>query len=195
MSFFDQIYQSVFKKEKAGNEIISFEPIKRNDKYRNDYFSWVRSDHPQAFLSKVAHSYQLKLKDQIGDPDVHLLNSSQSNGFAISYNERINQTEFQFFFDWLGERVDAMGYKRANSSSTITRKGETIEALEKHYLKPRQTGKDELFDQQYGNILIEYIKVDDRPSYIKFVANTYSDRSYKEAASFESLADFIFTFG
>ncbi|MFT4834933.1 MAG: hypothetical protein ACI83W_001956 [Marinoscillum sp.] len=194
MTFFDEIFDKLFI-SKPKNEVLSSEILKRPEEYQSQYQHWVQSDKPMAFLERVANSYQLKQNDQIGDPDVHLFSSSQSNGFAISYNDGLNQQEFQFFFDWLAERVAAMGYKKANSDCTVSIKNDRLEKLEKHYMKPIQSGDGPPFDQFFGNILIEYILIDDRPSYLKFVANTYSDRSYKEAINFDELVRFLFTFG
>ncbi len=195
MTVFDQIYDSLFPKGMQKNKILTFESLKRSDAYRHGYLDWVQSDEPINFLRKVADSYYLKLKNRIGEPDVHIFNSSQSNGFAISFNSRLDRQHFQFFFDWLAERVEVLGYKRSNGDLTITDKGDFIESVEKHYLKPRQTESGKLFDQGYGNILIEYILVNDQPSYLKFVANTYSDRSYNDPVSFDILAEYLFEFG
>lgn len=194
MTFFDQIFEKLFT-GKPKNELISFERLDRSSDYLAQYQHWVQSDRPMEFLARVADSYHLKQNDQVGNPDVHLFTSSQSNGFAISYNDRLNQNEFQFFFDWLAERVAAMDYKKSNSDSTVSIKNDRLEQVEKHYMKPIQTGDGPPYDQFFGNILIEYILIDDRPSYLKFVANTYSDRSYNKAISFDELVRFLFTFG
>ncbi|MFY0605984.1 MAG: hypothetical protein JXR10_04660 [Cyclobacteriaceae bacterium] len=195
MTFFDQIYEGLFPKGKKEHKILTFEILKRSDAYRHDYLDWVQSDAPQIFLKRVSDSYYLKLENKIGDPDVHIFNSSQSNGFAISFNERLDRQQFQFFFDWIAERVEIMGYKRSNSDLTITDKGDFVEAVEKHYLKPKQKSSGVVSEQGYGNILIELISVNDVPSYLKFVANTYSDRSYKKPVNFDVLAEYLFEFG
>jgi hypothetical protein len=71
-------------------------------------------------------------------------------------------------------------------------KGEEVETKEMHYLKPKR-GFVEPIDQRYGNVQIEYTKLNDIPTRIKLIANTYPDRKYKEAESFESLTEYLFS--
>lgn len=192
MDFFDQIYKKLFPGNPK-NEVLVYEPIQRKADYLEDYNRWKKSFRRIDTIQQVAQSYALKEKGFVGEPDVHLLNTQRSNGFAISFNERLDQSEFQYLFDWLAEKVEALSYKRSNSDITITSKKDLVETIEKHYLKPVQSGEaSDPLEQQYGNVLIEHISVNDRPSYIKLVANNYSDRNYKEADQFEHLARYLF---
>ncbi|MFH6985965.1 hypothetical protein [Marinoscillum luteum] len=192
MTFFDQVYQKLFSKPETSNEVLVYEPISRNEHYSESYAFWLHSVNHKKLIRQVAESYLLKQNNLVGEPDVHLLSTSLSNGFAISFNEEIDKKEFQFFFDWLGEKVEALPYKRSNSDVTITDKGNVIESKEKHYFKPIQQSQEAPLDQQFGNILIEHISIDNRPSFIKLVANTYNDRMYKNPDSFEVLAKYLF---
>jgi hypothetical protein len=42
-------------------------------------------------------------------------------------------------------------------------------------------------EQKFGNIHVEFLTINDKPDYIKLMANVYSDRNYREAESFENL--------
>ncbi|MFT6053161.1 MAG: hypothetical protein ACJAS3_000119 [Roseivirga sp.] len=48
-------------------------------------------------------------------------------------------------------------------------------------------------NQLYGNILIEYVMIVRKPSYIKLMANIYQDRMYSEALAFDELIEKLFT--
>ena len=193
MAFFDQIVNQLFPQKSNKNEILLHEPIKRSKSYLDDYTMWTKSFKRFDILNAVYNSYELKKQGVIGDPDVHLLETNRSNGFAISYNERMNKEEFVFLFDWFGERTKELNYKRANSDVTVTAKNGIIETLSRYYFKPGVNfaqPKDRI-NQQYGNILIEHITVDDHPTYIRFIVNNYNDRQYNEADDFEKLAEFL----
>ncbi|MEQ9303603.1 MAG: hypothetical protein RJQ14_06760 [Marinoscillum sp.] len=91
-------------------------------------------------------------------------------------------------------KVLELDYKKTNSDTTITDKGNIVETVSKHYLKPlnKPATDGESIDQKYGNVLIELISTNDQPSYLKFVANTYNDHKYHDAWEFEKLAEFLF---
>lgn len=74
----------------------------------------------------------------------------------------------------------------------MAERGDLVETKEMHYLKP----KNDLTtprDQKFGNVQIEYTRVNDEPTNIKLIANTYSDRAYQEPKDFEQLAQHIFS--
>lgn len=192
MTFFDQVYQSLFPKTSTKNEVILYEPINRSASYEEDYTNWKNSYKRVDLVQKVYASYRQKQEGMIGDPDVHLLESSRSNGFAIVYSSDINRKDFQFLFDWLGEKVLALGYKKSNSDITITSKNNQLESVEKYYFKPKPSWQKEgPVEQHFGNVLIEHLCIDVHPSYIKLIANTYNDAMYKKAYDFEDLAEFL----
>ncbi|MEQ8535197.1 MAG: hypothetical protein RIB86_25295, partial [Imperialibacter sp.] len=101
--------------------------------------------------------------------------------------------EFQFLFDYLAEISKTLGYRQVNSDVTITEKNDTIETREKHYLKPPIGTADQLSKQLFGNILVEYIMIDDQPSYIKLLANIYFDRQYEPAEDHRELISHLFS--
>lgn len=191
MSFFDQVYQTLFPKKDQTNKVLLHELIHRSDSYTANYRKWNGSSNQADFLKDLRTAYYLKSKGIEGKPSVHLLKSQYSNGFAISYTDELDQNEFQYLFDWLAVTIENAGYRKSNSDVTIMDKGNFIETREKHYLKP-PTGKSIPLEQRYGNILIEHISVDDKPSFLKLVANIYNDRSYSKAESFEGLAEYLF---
>ncbi|XOV91443.1 MAG: hypothetical protein ACFHWX_14640 [Bacteroidota bacterium] len=191
MSYFDQVYQQLFDKKSEKSEVLIYEVIERNKRYKADYLHWVKSDDFKKLSLDIFSSLELK-KDAIDKtPMVHLLNSRNANGFAISYHKEIRKTDFQYFFDWLSDRTQTLDYQLKNSDVTVTKKNEIVETREKHYLKPR-VKNEEVLDQQYGNILIEHILINDVPSYIKYTANSYSDRKYQEVQNFDKLAEYLF---
>ena len=116
---------------------------------------------------------------------IHLLNSKYAKGIAISQIADIDKRSLQYLLDLLAERVVNLGYKMANSDEIIRDQGSYMESIEKRYLKP--ISNTEIADQKYGNILLEYICIDNKPSHLKLTANVYSDHKFGEPKEFDSL--------
>ncbi len=191
MTFFDDLYQKLFPAKKQSPKLVH-EVINRSDQYLIDYAAWFGSDRMRAQLQAIISGYEAKLLKNTSFYDVHLLHSSYANGFALSYNQDIGKKDFQFLFDYFSERIQELPYKIANSDVMISEKADFIETKEKHYLKPKINTVEPPIDQQFGNILIEHILVDDKPSYLKLVASVYSDSLYQKPLTFEDLFKHIF---
>lgn len=190
MTFFDQVYSKLFPTRKPTGKSLVHEPIVRNQSYLKAYNFWKHSIPRKDLVSAIGNSYRLKEQGYVGQPDVHLLDTRYSNGFAISYDDTLDKKELQFLFDWFAEKIEQLGYKRSASDILIAEKENYVESKEKHYLKPI-TNNETPVEQKYGNIHIEYILIDDRPSYLKLVANVYSDRMYQTPQKFENLAEYL----
>lgn len=184
MAFFDQVYDRLFPQKPKG--IILHEVISRSAEYQARFESWKKSYKSSDLLKEVSTGYASKLVGIECEPNVHILKDKYSSGFAVSYNERIGKEYFQFMFDFLAERGKSQGYKVANSDWIVTEREEYTETVEKHYLKP-ETGTEVPVDQQYGNILVEHILIDDQPSFIRLIVNGYSDRHYLPPRPFNDL--------
>lgn len=189
MSFFDQIYARLFIREKGSSTpVIVDNVLKRSDSYKIKYDNWKCSDQFELLVKDARQSYQ-SAKVGVGRiPQILLHQSKNSNGFAIAYDEEYEKSSFQFLFDYLADQVKKLDYRLVMSKQTIKEKGKDVERKEMHYLKPKY-GFTEPIDQKYGNIQIEYIEYNNKPARIRFIANSYPDRKYNEAKSFDSLAD------
>lgn len=189
MAFFDQIYDRLFAPKPKG--VILHEVINRSTDYKTRFESWKKSYKSTDLLKEVAVSYAAKLAGMSKKPEVHILNDKLSNGFAVTYTDQIGKEAFQFLFDYLAQKTATLGYRLTNSDYLITDKGHFTETKEKHYLKPT-ISTESVIDQQFGNILIEHVLVDDQPSYIRLAAHGYSDRSYQPPLPFHELMNHLF---
>ena len=194
MNFFDNLYQKFFASKATPGFKLHNEVIKRHAKYLYHYQEWKDSDRPGHIISDYSKSYYLKHSGIESEPGVHVFNSPAANGFAFTYHPSLGKDEFQYLFDLLADKVKLLGYRMVNSDVYVAEKADFIETREKHYLKPPLSAFDKTTDQYYGNILVEYIKVNDEPSYIKLLANTYSDRLYMEPRPYNELIEHLFGF-
>lgn len=190
MSYFDDVYKRLFSSR--ASTVFVDEVIKRSQSFLKRFDSWKTSELCEEYLNEIWQSYFWKKNGIDKNPQVLLLETSRSNGLAISYQPNANKNHFHYLFDYLADRVKRLDYKLVTSKLTIKERGDFVETKELHYLKPKSDFMTPR-DQKFGNVQIEYTRVNDEPTRIKLVANTYSDRSYKEPKSFEQLAQFIFS--
>ncbi|MEO9870061.1 hypothetical protein [Ekhidna sp.] len=193
MSYFDYIYQRLFGKSSATpTKVFVNELIQRSQSFLDRFQAWKTSEYCEEFLNDVWQSYFWSKKGVDKDPQVILLESTYSNGFAINYESKYDKNNFHYLFDYLADRVKKLDYRLVLSRHTMQEKGDVVESKELHYLKPK-LGFVEPIDQKFGNVQIEYIEENDKPTRIKLIANSYPDRKYQDAANFEDLAQYIFS--
>lgn len=192
MSFFDNVVGKLFGKQSPKTAFIH-EVMSRSDKETAVYEDWKRTENFENLISDVERGYYLKKQGIASSMEIHLLESKYSNGFAITFNDEFTEENFQHVFDYLKERGLEQGYKLAQADRRILDKDTYEETIEKWYLKPN--GDDlgtGIADQKFGNILIEKVAIDRKPSYLKLMANVYQDRLYTEAKPFSELIELIF---
>lgn len=189
MTFFNDMVDKLFPRKDSSNQVVHNEVINRTESYQQQYANWLKQDAERVY-GEVLKGYEEKRNDQENSKvRVHLLQSKYSNGIAISYDElHFSKQEFSFLFDSLGHKAESLpDYRKVNADYLIREKNNQMETREKYYLKPQVSADDEIADQQFGNILIDHILINDKPSYIKLVANIYSDSKYSKAKDFEEL--------
>lgn len=192
MSFLDKILEQLFPKRLPAHLPVIEEALVRNEVYRNKIFLWQNSGAHRKLAYRVWEAWQLKKEKQTSDLQVHLLKIDGSNGIALSYHPQIGAEEFQFFFDHLKEQALQIGYRLYTSDRRIFIRPNYSETIEKHYLKPPADlrivdGQVQRCDQRYGNIIIEYIQIDDKPSFIRLMAHYYEDQLYLKPMPFDEL--------
>lgn len=192
MSYFDYVYKRLFGSRGPKTYVLVNEVLKRSQSFLKSFNSWKASEMCEEYLNEIWQSYFWSKKGVDKDPQVLILESSRSNGLAISYEPQYNKNHFHYLFDYLADRVKKLDYRLVVSKLTMREKGDHVETREMHYLKPKNDFTTPR-DQKYGNVQIEYVSVDDHPARIELIANTYSDRAYKEPESFEELAKHIFS--
>jgi hypothetical protein len=193
MGFFEDIVGKIFGKQEQRQPLVH-EVLERSEKELASYERWLMSDSSKELISDFDRAYSLKMKQVESSLAVHLLQSKYANGFALSYNEQIGAENFQHFFDYLKNIVEPQGYRVAQADRKLKVKGEAEEEIEKWYLKPLADDLSaQLIDQRFGNILIEKVSINRKPSYIKLMANIYQDRLYTKAKPFEELYQQLIT--
>lgn len=188
MSYFDYVYKKLFG---ARTSVLVNEVIKRSQSFLLHFNAWKASEFCEEYLNEIWQSYFWSKKGVDKDPQVMILESGQSNGFAISYEPTLNKNHFHYLFDYLADQLKKLDYRLVISKFIMKDRGEYIETREMRYLKPNNDLAVSL-GHKYGNVQIEYMRINDYPTYIKFIANPPFRCDGNEYGNFEELAQYIF---
>jgi hypothetical protein len=169
---------------------VRHELIKRSPTELNDYESWKRTNGPQktlAYISKNYHTWLNTPCEQCQHIDFLCLPSSRGFVLHLMDTEQ-NGNEVTHLFDFLKEKVIALGYRSYVSDVRFFKRKRWTERNERHYLKPPpsflQNGQN---PQRFGNISIELRFRDNDPLHLKFCASSYQDHRFSSAEDFGTL--------
>ncbi len=193
MTFFDEVFSKLFGKKESAIAPVIHEPLTRTATQSEKYADWVAAGAHLGVIDDISNAYHKKKLGIVSPIEVHLLSTRYSNGFALSYDESIPGDAFRNLFDYFKEQTLTLGYKLAQADRRIRDKGDYEETIEKWYLKPDivHSGK-EFEDQRYGNVLMEHVAVDRKPSYVKVMVNVYQGRPYAQALPFDDYLEELF---
>ena len=168
--------------------------IERSEEERADFARWKETLVSKRMLNWLADQYAIyRVLPHDIDEALDFLDTPSSKGFVIHFHKtQYSRRECAHLLDLLKERVRAVNYMPQLSDTRTFSRGEWVETVERHYLKPRPKFEGEApFSQGFGNVLIELVLRNDAPYHLKFSATAYNDRLYKEADDFQELMQVI----
>jgi hypothetical protein len=192
-NFFDDLLKKVFSpSEKSPMKVKENFVLKEADLV--DLDSWINSEEAERFFALVYKNFHFKRTQINGHPQVHIFESPYANGFAVTYEEPFDLKSFSRLFLAFSRRVLALGYEQVSLDRKFEEINDQVKVTEKFYFKPplQLPAEGELISQLYGNVALEKVSVNNKPSYIKLLATVYSDRLYQDAKPFDQLMDRIF---
>ncbi|TAG05754.1 MAG: hypothetical protein EAZ44_03030 [Cytophagia bacterium] len=195
MNFIEKLWQDLFGTTDNPKKINLREVLIRNNYEKKIFQQWKKSKERPKILGNIAQSYFLKLKDIKTPFEIHLLNSSGAEGWALLADESLKEdTMICLIEDFKEKLLNTSHYYLENSERNWNEKDDFVEITEKYYFKPdihAQAKEAQICNQQYGNILMEYQKIDTKPMYFKVVANFYNDSMFTKALPFRDLTDYL----
>lgn len=195
MSFAKDLLNKLFQQSASPNEPLVSETLERSKSDKMSYKKWLEANKHKELSMIFSLSYFLKKNHITCSANVHIFNSRSANAFSISCSDYIVAKSFQHYFDYLKNTVVGLGYIVSRSERDIIDRTHYIETIDRHYLKfPETFELGDCCHQLYGNILIEHISIDDRPSYIKLMATYQNDTKYTKPLSFDELTRLVFDF-
>lgn len=192
-NFLDDLFKRLFnatdKSPVSHKENIIHEPSEVEEA-----LLWMKSDEGREVIGKIAKSYHFKILHIEERPQVHILDSKYARGFAVTYDEPLNEKTFTLVFLAFAQRVLALGYRQVSLDRKMEEISEQVKVTEKYYFKPplKNLAENELIPQLYGRVTVEKIATDNQPSYLKVVATFYSDRLYQDPKPFDRFLDQLF---
>ncbi|MBF9254685.1 hypothetical protein I2I11_15375 [Pontibacter sp. 172403-2] len=119
------------------------------------------------------------------------MEAENRKGFIFFHDPAISSENFSFLFDFLKDRVLAQGYCLHSMDELEKRHARYTEQVNKYILLPpaAELPGSGLCNQLYGNITLDYIKINRNPGYIRLLADSYADPYFSRPLAFTDLLD------
>lgn len=191
-SFIDDVLGRLFPKK--AKSLFVKENFKQTEVDREAGADWVLSEEGKSIMALIEKNYHFKTSGMNSYPEVHILNSPYANGFAVSFDSPLNEKTFSYLFFAFGRRVLDLGYNQVSLDRKIEEMKDFVKTTEKQYFKPPLSNVDfsQKIDQLYGNISVEKVSVNDKPSFLKVLVTVYSDHLYQKAKPFDQFIERLF---
>lgn len=196
MADFWEYFKSLFQKasKSSPSNPLIHELIERSPADLEDYGRWKDTLVRRRLQAWLADQYAIfRVLPSDIDEAMDFLNTNSSKGFVIYFHKtQYSLRDITHFFDFLKEQVRALDYKVQISDRRTYTKGEIVESVERHYLKPRPGDlTQEKLNQRFGNISIELTLRNEKPYHLKLRATIYKDSMFKEGEDFKGLMQAI----
>lgn len=193
MSFIEDIMGKLFPEKKQALSVK--ENFAQTADEEQAVTLWINSEQGKQALEKVYRNFHLKKAGIKDSPEVHILNTPYANGFAISYEKPFDEKIFSRLFFAFGQRLLDLGYRRVSLDRKMQEINDKVQVTEKLYYKPPISSSDfnQKIDQLFGNVSVEKVSVDNKPSFLKVLVTIYSDHLYRDAKPFDQFVEGLLT--
>jgi hypothetical protein len=151
------------------------------------YLNWLGPYFKAYHLRKAGAGGQRGLQ-------VQLLHETGRQGALLLYDPGIGTGNFRHLYEYLGEQVLQLGYRRACADQNARRHQHLTEVTLKQLFKPApvdcpQTGR---CNQRYGLVTVDLIAVNSQPVFIRIASNAVLQPGFTPACSFDELMRAVF---
>ncbi|OKL41678.1 hypothetical protein A3841_11650 [Pontibacter flavimaris] len=164
---------------------------KRSAKFMDAYHTWLSNQTYLNWTEPFFTAYHYKKADLPARYRVQVIAEEHLRGAIFFYDPSIGAENFGFFLELLKDRVQQQGYTLHSGNKLQVRHERYTEEIEKLVLTPPASDLPgtSLCNQLYGNVLLDYIKVNNRPGFIRFAVNSYQDAFFSKPLPFEELLE------
>lgn len=125
---------------------------------------------------------------------VQLARKEGQRGAVFLYDPSMGPGNFQHFFDFIRDRVLALGYQLGAADQRTLRHERYAETTQKYFLKPQpndctDTGR---CNQRFGNVTVDLVSINGQPGFIRLANDPFADPIFTPAATFDALVDDVF---
>lgn len=163
------------------------ELIKRTDEEQIAYSVWKNSLTRRQLVNWLIAEYSSYKSNPFNiDASFEFMDNTRAKGFVMHYNKDYSAKDYQHLMDYFKERTLELGYQSYMSDIRSYEKGEGVETVQRHYLKPRPNrALKGPINQRFGNITIELTLQNEETTHLKLMAMGYSDHLYQQADDFK----------
>ena len=153
--------------------------------------AWVSEKVYRNWLGPYYKAYHLRKGGAGGRRGlrVELLREAGRQGGLFFYDPSIGPGNFRHLFEHLGERVLALGYRRACADQCTRQHEQYAENTLKQFFKPLPTDCPDSGDcnQRFGLITLDLVSLNGQPQFLRVAANPLHEPGFTRAAPFSEL--------
>jgi hypothetical protein len=192
MTYIEEIIGKLFPERQK--KLTYKENFTQSEDEMSATLGWMESEEGKGALAKVYNNLHLKKAGITDKPTLHILASPYANGFAVTYEHPFTSKIFQQLFFTFGQRMLALGYQRVSLDRKMKELQDSVQITEKLYFKPplSSASLSQKIDQLFGNVTIEKVSLDDKPSFLKVLVTVYADHLYLPAKPFDDFVERLF---
>ncbi|MBC6990086.1 hypothetical protein [Hymenobacter sp. BT491] len=178
-----------------GADFTNWQPLERTPAEQTAHSQWV---HQRVYLNWMGPFFKAYHFRKAGVTDrgfrVQLADECGRYGALFFFDPSIGPGNFRHLFDFIRDRVLALGYNLSTSDRRVLHHPRYTETIEKHFLKPQPkdctvTGR---CNQRFGTVTVDLVSINGQPGFIRFFSNPYQDNIFTVAKSFDELMDAVF---
>jgi hypothetical protein len=191
---FEQI-RRLFGQKQSPTEGFVREALERSPRELEAYHAW--SSNLQPVLDWLSEALVPEPPASLRDA-VYRLETPSTRGLILRAScPLLHAGQGSHLFDWLGDRMKALGYYRQHADVRSWLHAEGVERVERRHFKARfrydeAAGKSV---QLYGNVTLEHKLLDGLSTEIRLVNHPYHDRAWHPAGGFEELIQALLATG
>ncbi len=189
----------LFKRILSGSPPVSadWQPLHRSPAQERVRQHWLTE---QVYLNWAGPYFKAYHYQKAGLPGarfrVQLARKEGQRGAVFLYDPSMGPGNFQHFFDFIRDRVLALGYQQGAADQRTVNHEQYAESTQKYFLKPQphdctDTGR---CNQRFGNVTVDLVSINGQPGFIRLANNPFADSIFTPAGTFDELVDAVFNF-
>lgn len=190
-SFGSSILRKLFSKKTDNQPLVSGK-LETNESFKAKYSNWRSSQKLSHDLENLQEGYSNSNAFDKYHPGFQYYGTDKASGFYFNPQLDISSESFDFLLEYFKESILKEPYNLYTSDKRIKEVETGVQEIDRHYLKPNNLSGSTPLKQEFGNILIELVKLDGQVQYLKLMANVYSDRNFDVHRPFEQLLELLF---
>lgn len=191
---FGELFTKTEDKENDEDSLLLKESIEHTEFFLREYEQWRAAELHIGLLDHLWEQKIIRDSNPNAELNFHQYASQASNGFYFLGEEPWSNKDYSFIIEYFSSILLSEGYRLNNSSREVRESKGVLNTLERYYFKlPLSSRLEKPYEQSWGNIVIHQKLTDERTTFVKVMANIYSDRNYQAPKAFDTLVEKLLT--